>query len=80
VAPPAAECVLGLQERSRRPLAFHPMRILSLSQDLSLAVVIVETPERIEASPQFDKLVYEGPVILDDVEVNPQVGHQAVSQ
>jgi uncharacterized protein len=53
----------------------HTTRILSLSNDLPMAVVIVDTPERIEAFlPQLDELITEGLVILDDVEVVKYVG------
>ena len=53
----------------------HTTRILSLSNDLPMAVVIVDSPERIEAFlPQLDELIAEGLVILDDVEVVKYVG------
>lgn len=53
----------------------HTTRILSLSQDLPLAVVIVDSAERIEQFlPQLDELVSEGLVILDDVDVIRYVG------
>ncbi len=53
----------------------HTTRILSLSNDLPMAVVIVDTAERIEAFlPQLDELITEGLVILDDVEVVKYVG------
>jgi uncharacterized protein len=56
----------------------HTARILSLSQDLPLAVIIVDVPEAIEAFlPQLDELVSEGLVILDDVEVLRYVGRGA---
>jgi PII-like signaling protein len=53
----------------------HTTRILSLSDDLPMAVVIVDAAERIEAFlPQLDELITEGLVILDDVEVVKYVG------
>jgi PII-like signaling protein len=53
----------------------HTSRILSLSEDLPLAVVIVDTEEKIRAFlPQLDELVSEGLVILDPVEVVRYVG------
>jgi uncharacterized protein len=56
----------------------HTTRILSLSQDLPLAVVIVDSAERIEQFlPQLDELVSEGLVILDDVDVIRYVGRGA---
>ncbi|MFF9350817.1 DUF190 domain-containing protein [Streptomyces sp. NPDC014734] len=48
----------------------HTVRLLSLSEDLPVAVVIVDTEERIRAFlPQLDELVAQGLVILDDCEV-----------
>ncbi|CAL9378551.1 MULTISPECIES: DUF190 domain-containing protein [Streptomyces] len=58
----------------------HTTRLLSLSEDLPVAVVIVDTEERIRAFlPQLDELVAEGLVILDDCEVIRYVGrgHEA---
>jgi PII-like signaling protein len=53
----------------------HTTRLLSLSEDLPVAVVIVDTPDRIHAFiPQLDELVTEGLVILDDCEVIRYVG------
>lgn len=55
----------------------HTSRILSLSEDLPLAIVIVDDAERIEAFlPQLDELITEGLVILDDVQVIKYVGRQ----
>ena len=52
-------------------------RILSLSDDLPITVVIVDTDERIQAFlPELDELITEGLVILDDVEVVKYVGRQ----
>ncbi|MEH0542045.1 DUF190 domain-containing protein [Streptomyces sp. B21-105] len=48
----------------------HTSRLLSLSEDLPVAVVIVDTPERVEAFlPQLDELVTEGLVVLDECRV-----------
>ncbi|MGV9697782.1 DUF190 domain-containing protein [Streptomyces sp. NPDC003470] len=48
----------------------HTTRLLSLSEDLPVAVVVVDTEERVRAFlPQLDELVTEGLVILDDCEV-----------
>lgn len=56
----------------------HTTRILSLSDDLPIAVIIVDTPERINAFlPELDDLIIEGLVILDDVEVVKYVGRAA---
>src|SRR5437879_7667519 len=48
----------------------HTTRLLSLSEDLPVAIVIVDTEDRIRAFlPQLDELVTEGLVILDDCQV-----------
>ncbi|MGW4958310.1 DUF190 domain-containing protein [Nonomuraea sp. NPDC004186] len=53
----------------------HTTRILSLSEDLPLAIVIVDAGDKIRAFlPQLDELVTEGLVILDQVEVIRYVG------
>ncbi|MEU6657491.1 DUF190 domain-containing protein [Streptomyces sp. NPDC046821] len=53
----------------------HTSRLLSLSEDLPVAVVIVDTEELVRAFlPQLDELVSEGLVILDDCEVIRYVG------
>ncbi|MFJ9243559.1 DUF190 domain-containing protein [Streptomyces sp. NPDC101776] len=53
----------------------HTSRLLSLSEDLPVAIVIVDTEERVRAFlPQLDELVAEGLVILDDCEVIRYVG------
>jgi PII-like signaling protein len=53
----------------------HTNRLLSLSEDLPVAVVIVDVEERIRAFlPLLDELVTEGMVIIDPVEVIRYVG------
>ncbi|MFD6495978.1 DUF190 domain-containing protein [Streptomyces sp. NPDC059944] len=48
----------------------HTSRLLSMSEDLPVAVIVVDTEERVRAFlPQLDELVTEGLVILDDCEV-----------
>ncbi|MET8824558.1 DUF190 domain-containing protein [Streptomyces sp. NPDC004610] len=48
----------------------HTSRLLSLSQDLPIAVIIIDDEERVRAFlPQLDGLVTEGLVILDECEV-----------
>ncbi|MEU6139777.1 DUF190 domain-containing protein [Streptomyces sp. NPDC047081] len=55
----------------------HTTRLLSLSEDLPVAIVIVDTEERVRAFlPQLDELVGEGLVILDDCEVIRYVGRE----
>lgn len=48
----------------------HTSRILSLTEDLPIAIVIVDAEEKVRAFlPQLDELVEEGLVVLDPVEV-----------
>lgn len=48
----------------------HTSRLLSLSEDLPVAIVIVDTEERVRAFlPQLDELVTEGLATLDECEV-----------
>ncbi|WP_327426623.1 MULTISPECIES: DUF190 domain-containing protein [unclassified Streptomyces] len=58
----------------------HTSRLLSLSEDLPVAVVIVDTEERVRAFlPKLDELVTEGLVILDDCEVIRYAGRDDTS-
>jgi PII-like signaling protein len=53
----------------------HTNRLLSLSEDLPIVVVIVDAEERIRGFlPQLDELVTEGLVMVDPVEVIRYVG------
>jgi len=53
----------------------HTSRLLSLSEDLPMVVVIVDDDERIRAFlPELDELVGEGLVMIDTVEVIRYVG------
>ncbi|MET7687866.1 DUF190 domain-containing protein [Streptomyces sp. NPDC005483] len=55
----------------------HTSRLLSLSEDLPVAVVIVDTETRVrEFLPQLGELVTEGLVTLDDCEVIRYVGRE----
>jgi PII-like signaling protein len=57
----------------------HTTHILSLSEDLPVAVVIVDARERIDAFlPELDDLEIEGLVILDEVEVVRYAGRGSV--
>ena len=56
----------------------HTARLLSLSEDLPVAVIIVDREDRIRAFlPELDELVREGLVILDPVEVIRYVGRSS---
>ncbi|MFJ5219451.1 DUF190 domain-containing protein [Streptomyces sp. NPDC088354] len=53
----------------------HTARLLSMNENLPVAIVVVDHEERIRAFlPQLDELVTEGLVTLDDVEVIRYVG------
>jgi PII-like signaling protein len=55
----------------------HTSRLLSLSEDLPVVVVIVDTEAKVrEFLPVLDELVHEGLVIVDPVEVIRYVGRQ----
>lgn len=57
----------------------HTTRILSLSEDLPLSVVIVDSSDRIQAFlPELDRLITEGLVMVDDVHVVKYVGRGTV--
>jgi uncharacterized protein len=48
----------------------HTSRLLSLSQDLPMAIIIVDTAEAVgRFLPQIDDLVADGLVLVDDVQV-----------
>ncbi|MFI8091572.1 DUF190 domain-containing protein [Streptomyces sp. NPDC086080] len=52
----------------------HTSRLLSLSEDLPVAVVVVDNEERVRAFlPELDGLVGEGLVLLDRCEVHRPV-------
>lgn len=53
----------------------HTTRLLSLAEDLPVAVIIVDAEDRIRAFlPQLDELITEGLVIIDPVDVIRYVG------
>ena len=56
----------------------HTAHVLSLSEDLPIAIVIVDSAERItQFLPQLDELITEGLVIVDDVEIVRYVGRES---
>ncbi|HEY6796063.1 MAG TPA: DUF190 domain-containing protein [Kineosporiaceae bacterium] len=56
----------------------HTTRILSLTEDLPVVVLIVDRPDKIRAFlPEVEELVSEGLVVLDEVEVVRSVGRDA---
>lgn len=55
----------------------HTARFLSLSEDLPVVIVIVDSEDKIRAFlPELDELVTEGLVIIDPVEVIRYVGRE----
>ncbi|MEU8518057.1 DUF190 domain-containing protein [Streptomyces sp. NBC_01216] len=58
----------------------HTSRLLSLSEDLPVAILIVDTEQRVRAFlPELDELVTEGLVILDACEVIRYAGRERTS-
>ncbi len=56
----------------------HTTRLLSLSEDLPMVILIVDAEERIRAFlPELEELVGEGLVMIDEVEVIRYVGREA---
>ncbi|MFF8451932.1 DUF190 domain-containing protein [Streptomyces leeuwenhoekii] len=56
----------------------HTTRLLSLSEDLPVAVVIIDTEERVRGFlPRLDELLTEGLVVLDECEVIRYTGREA---
>ncbi|MFI5852399.1 DUF190 domain-containing protein [Streptomyces parvulus] len=54
----------------------HTTRLLSLSDDLPVAIVIVDDEAHLRAFlPQLDELLADGFVILDDCEIIRYTGH-----
>jgi len=60
----------------------HTTRILSLSEDLPLAIVIVDRDERIRdfLSSQLDELQIDGLIVLEDLEVVRYAGRDRKSR
>lgn len=53
----------------------HTTRLLSLTEDLPIVIVLVDEQERIERfALELDELITEGLVVIDDVEVVRYVG------
>lgn len=71
----AGATVLRGTEGYGASVLIHTTRILSLTEDLPIVVIIVDAEERVRAFlPQLDDLISEGMVILDEVEVLRYVG------
>jgi hypothetical protein len=56
----------------------HTTRILRLSEDLPVVIVIVDIPERIDAFlPQLDELITEGLIVREQIEIVVYRGRDA---
>ena len=56
----------------------HTTRLLSLTEDLPIVIVLVDEADRIERfALELDELITEGLVVIDDVEVVRYVGRTA---
>jgi PII-like signaling protein len=56
----------------------HTTRLLSMSEDLPIVIVLVDDTEHIEAfARELDELITEGLVVIDDVEVIRYTGRVA---
>jgi hypothetical protein len=65
-----ASVVRGIEGFGASSPRVHTSRLLSLSEDLPVAVIIVDTAERIDAFlPQVEEVLGEGLAVLDDVDV-----------
>ena len=65
-----ASVLRGIEGFGAGSSRIHTSRILSLSEDLPVVVVIIDTPEHIEAFlPRVEEIVREGLVTLEDVDV-----------
>ncbi len=64
----------GIEGFGRSSLV-HTSRLLSMSEDLPVLVVIVDTDERVRSFlPLLDELITEGLVVIDPVHVVKYVG------
>ena len=58
----------------------HTTRVLSLSNDLPIVIVVIDCAERVDAFlPELSSLVTEGLVVVEDVEVVKYVGRSGDS-
>ena len=65
-----ASVVRGIEGFGASSSRVHTSRLLSLSEDLPVVVIIVDTAERIEAFlPQVEEVLGDALAVLDDVEV-----------
>ena len=59
----------------------HTSRLVSLSEDLPIIVIIIDEPGKVRAFlPQLEELVEEGLVVVDEVEVVRHVGRRGTEK
>jgi PII-like signaling protein len=74
-----ATVLRGVESFGARSLV-HTTRLLSLSEDLPVVVLIIDSHDRIASFlPQLDEMVIEGLVTLEDVEVIRYVGRDTTA-
>jgi PII-like signaling protein len=65
-----ASVVRGIEGFGASSPRVHTSRLLSLSEDLPVVVIIIDSAERIDAFlPQVEEVLGEGLAVLDDVDV-----------
>jgi PII-like signaling protein len=65
-----ASVVRGIEGFGASSPRVHTSRLLSLSEDLPVVVIMVDTAERIDAFlPQVEEVLADGLAVLDDVDV-----------
>lgn len=65
-----ASVMRGIEGFGASSSRVHTSRLLSLSEDLPVAVIIIDTAERIDAFlPQVEEVLGDGLVVVDDVDV-----------
>jgi PII-like signaling protein len=65
-----ASVVRGIEGFGASSPRIHTSRLLSLSEDLPVAVIIIDTAQRIDGFlPQVEEVLGEGLAVLDDVDV-----------
>jgi PII-like signaling protein len=65
-----ASVVRGIEGYGGSSPRVHTSRLLSLSEDLPVVVIIIDTPEKIDAFlPEVEEVLGEGLAVVEDVEV-----------
>jgi uncharacterized protein len=70
-----ASVIRGIEGYGGASSRIHTTRLLSLAEDLPVAIIIIDAEDRIRAFlHQLDELITEGLVIIDPVDVIRYVG------